>query len=203
MFNIFQTAIFLTMGCTAFSATIDYSVLSPRNDYGAVVAGDGNKADLALSYRTLNPDFSIASSRVSFWNTGYSDLAAALFADFNGGIMEITLTPIGNNTVTLNSFMLGSYFGGPARTASVFRVTDGTTTLWSSEPYNYALNASAAVINVGVSASQLRLLVGTDWNLGVNLLDYTTRGENSAIPEPSSAFLVLGASALLFKLRRR
>jgi hypothetical protein len=186
------------------AGTIDFGILAPRGNYGAVVDGDADAADLTLGYRTLNADFTQSTTRVSFWNAGYSDLPYALFADFNGGILEITMTPVGYDYVTLDSFLLGSYFGGPNRTATVLRVTDGGgKTLWSDEPYSYN-GPAAAKINVGVKAPVLKLLVGVDWNLGVNNLAYTVSDklDPTGVPEPSS-FVLMGCGLALAVTRFR
>lgn len=200
-------SLLLTFLATTFATAgvIDFSVLQPRGNYAAVVDGDADAADLQLKYRTLNPDFSQYSTRVSFWNAGYSDLPSALFSDYDGAIQEITLVPVGFSTVTLNSFLLGSFFDGPARTATVFRVTDGLgNILWSSEPQNYAANPKAKLINVGVSAASLKILMGTDWNMGINNINYTSSdGQMGGVPEPTTMALVGGALAAAIFLRRR
>ncbi len=189
---------------SAQAGLVDFASLKPRSNYGAIVDGDGNQADLALSYRSLTGALAPSSNRAEFWNTGYSDLEAVAYPDVDGLVMEITLTPVGFNTVTLNSFYLGSYSGGPVRTASILRVTDGSgVTLWSDEPYKFP-GGKAQKIMVNKSGSQLKILLGQDWNLGLNLINYSTSNSLGAVPEPSSVMLALsGAAVLLYRLRRR
>lgn len=204
--------------CVAYGGVIDFASLKPLGGYSPVEAGDTDQPDLAVSYQTLNEDFSVFLPNAAFWNEGYSDLPAAVLAAANLKILEITLTPVGYADVTLDSFYLGSYFLGPARTAEVLRVTDGEgTVLWSSEPYNYAASAAAALIHVGVTAPVLKLQLGTDWNLGVNLLSYHTGqlpddgdgdgdgdggGDPGAVPEPST-YALMGAGLAFLAWRRR
>lgn len=192
--------------CTTFGGVIDFSDLQPLASGTSITAGAIDQADLAVGFRTLNSDFTQYSQVAGFWNAGYSDLDAAVYSETIGRILEITLTPIGYAGVTFHSFYLGSYTPTITHTSTVFRVTDGEgNTLWDDEPHLHGIGSTASLIEVGVTAPVLKLYIGTDWHMGVNLLSYTASDElpgTGEIPEPSTCALV-GAGLALALWRRR
>lgn len=164
----------LSLTTLAHAGIVDYASLKPRDSGLAIIGNEPALPDLELDHRSLKDDFTLFSTEALFWNEGYSDLAAVAYSARTGGILEITLTPLGFSHIRLNSFYLGSFLG-VERPVAVLRVTDGNDNiLWSDEPHVYAANPMAELIHVNVSATSLKLLVGNDWNLGVNLLNYIT-----------------------------
>ena len=93
------------------------------NDPIPVTYGDNlpGAPNITVDYRTVNPgDNSTVASYLSFWNTGYGDLAKVPYAVSNGNLAEISLVPAPGYSVTLQSFDYAGYLSTqPAQTLRV------------------------------------------------------------------------------------
>lgn len=180
-----------------FAVTITYDPLIGNANYSPIPAGYGSTADVAVSYRTLKPsDDSVLASDLLFWNAGYGDLPSAAFAHSNGLIAEITLTPLGGKTLTLNSFMLAGYpmVDKPSTTVHIDGAADNVLLDYSPVTVKGAGPSHSTFSPNLVFSSPIAIEWGTDWNVGINYINYSLGGRQ-AVPEPGTIWL-LGAGAL-------
>ncbi|WP_020483353.1 PEP-CTERM sorting domain-containing protein [Methylomonas sp. MK1] len=173
------------------AAIINFDALQPFNDYDPILAGYGSTADVTVSYSSLNPDGSVAYADVLLWNDGYADLNTAAFAHTSGLLLSITLTAVNpNQSVTLNSFDVAAYPTGAVNstlTATDFRVVDGndfSNILVNYGPYEVSRFA-AQTFSPNLTAHSLNIILGTDWNNGINNINFTV----AAVPLPGAVWL--------------
>jgi hypothetical protein len=179
----------------AQAVVIDYSVLSGLPNYGVVPSGIGSSASATLDYKTLNGfgNGSVSTPYVEFWNGGYSS-DDAIFASYNGGVLQVTLSAAPGLNISSLILNLGGYFN--TNQTVEYRVYDGA--------YNLLLSDSAFDITGANGGTALALVLNTstaifqmgfDWNSGINMLEYNTVNANpSAVPLPGA--LVLFGTAL-------
>lgn len=192
----------LLFSAQTFAATIDFDALTPFGNYSPVPDGYGSTADVTVSYRTLNTDGTVYSDRILLWNTGYADLTTAAFPETTGRILEITLTAANpNQAVFLNSLAVGAYpTGNFTRLANEFRIEDGSgNALADYAPYNVPGNV-AVTLFPNVSAQSLRIILGTDWDNGVNHISFDPV---AAVPAPAAVWLFGSGLIGLIRPRRK
>jgi hypothetical protein len=198
-------AAFLAVGpLTAAQAyVINFDNLQPFNDYDPIPSGYGSNANVTVSYQTLYPDFNPALNYAEIWNGGYANLNTAVYAGYQGGILDITLTA--NNpsqSVTLNSFNVAAYStGNYTRKADIFKVIDGDGNVL----INYGLiDISGLIANTlypNVSANSVSILLGYDWNNGINNINFSTSA--STVPVPAAVWLFGSGLFGLLGLKRK
>jgi len=178
------------------------------NNYDPIPAayGDTLVANIAdLQYQTLNPgDFSLYEAHLEFWNSDYGDLTKVAYPSANGMVGEIAIVPAEGYGVKLVSFDMAGYSHADL-TNVVMRVLDGSGNVL----HNFAAGGAVAIQGDGTGpqhstftpnltvAGTMRLQWGTDWNVGLDNLQFEAI-PLSAIPEPSTwTLLGLGVVAVL------
>ncbi|QSB00669.1 hypothetical protein JWZ98_18725 [Methylomonas sp. EFPC1] len=195
--------ILITAAFNAQAATINFDALQPFDNYAPVPAGYGSTADVAVSYSSLNLNGTTAYNDALLWNAGYATLNSAAFAHTSGLLLSITLTAINpNQGVTLESFDVAAY-PGPGnftRNASDLRVVDGTnpTNIFVDyAPYPVPGDAPHT-FTPGVTAHSIRIILGTDWNNGINNINFNV----AAVPVPGAVWL-FGSALVGLGLNRK
>ncbi|MGR8932290.1 MAG: VPLPA-CTERM sorting domain-containing protein [Gammaproteobacteria bacterium] len=174
---------------------IKFDALSPFSNGTPIPDGYGSNSDVTVSYASLNLDGSVAFSDALAWNSGYADLNAAAFSHSNGLLLSITLTGANpGQLVTLNSFDVGAFpTGNFTRLASDLRVVDGsdfTNILVNYGPFAVPGDV-AHTFTPNITAHSLNIILGTDFNNGINNIDFNV----SAVPLPGAAWLFATALA--------
>jgi len=197
-------ALFVAVPFTAVHAyKINFDDLRPFNNYDHIPAGYGSTADTAVSYQILNANFSQFLDYAEIWNTGYGNLNTAAFAGSNGKILCITLTATNTSqSVVLNSFDVAAYpTSNFIRKADIFEVIDGNGNVLINYGDFYISGLVAQTLNPDVEANFISILLGYDWNKGINHINYSL--SSSAVPIPATIFLFGPTFAGLGLLRRR
>jgi hypothetical protein len=194
--------------CNAQAGTINFDALQPFNNYAYVPDGYGSTADVSVTYQTLWTDGSLANSHAMLWNAGFANLNTVVFADNPVTLLEITLTAVNpNSMVLLNSFDVGAYFDTNAsykapRPASDLRVVDGNNNvLINYVPFSVPFDI-AQTLMPNVAANSLSIILGTDWNNGINNISFDTTSV-SAVPLPPALWLFGSASLMGLGLLRK
>jgi hypothetical protein len=204
-------ALFAGLASAASAATVvNYADLKPLADR-SLVTTHGTTAEVAITTRSFLNDAgkTTSANNVLFWNEGYSDLPAAVYANSDGRGGEVTLTPIAGFTVTLQSFQLGSWLGGPNLVIPLLRVIEVGTgnVLWNgAEPNGFLVNTTKTLMPDVSSAAGLALQWGYDFNVGLGnfTFDAVRTGSISVVPVPPAVALFLGGLGLLcFAGRKR
>lgn len=201
--KMFYPLILFVAAFNAQAATINFDALKPFNNYDPVPTGYGSTADVAVSYSSLNLNGTTAYNDVLLWNSGYATLNSAAFAHTSGLLLSITLTAINpSQAVKLESFDVAAY-PGPGnftRNASDLRVVDGTNPANIFVDYApYAVPGDAPhTFAPGVTAHSVRIILGTDWNNGINNITFNV----AAVPLPGAVWLFGSALAGLGLTRK-
>jgi hypothetical protein len=183
-------ALFVAVPLTAAQADIiNFDYLPPFANYAHVPDGYGSTADVTVSYRTLNHDLTQAFSYAESWNAGYADLKTAVYAAASGYILDVTITAKDpSKSVVLNSFDVAAYPpGNYTREADVFEVRDGIGTVLVDYKSFDISGLIAQTLYPGVSANSISILLGYDWNNGINNINYSIG--TAPVPIPSAILL--------------
>jgi len=167
---------------------------------GTYLQGNGWTPNVSTGYESRNNDGTLSASHILHWGTGYGDLANVGFSAVPGGYLVIILTAEAGYDVLLNSFDLGGY-PQASQVAERLEVRDGAdNVLWSADPHTVPGGAAHSTLLPNVQASELRILVGDNWNIGISNINFD---QVNAIPEPATiGILGLGAAAMLRRRRR-
>jgi hypothetical protein len=189
---------------------IDFDPLasSPYNlvNYSPIPNDWGSTADVTVSYHSLASSFPTVDYAL-FWTSGYADLPTAGFSAYGTGVLEITLTANDvSQQVLLNSFKVGAYptTQNGTQLADLLSVVDGNSNVLIDYAPFYVSQENAQTLYPGVSAHSVSILLGHNFNNGINYIDFSVQGTETSIPEPSSCELVaLAAAALAGLVLRR
>ena len=160
-------------------------------NYGYVPDGYGSTPQVAVSYETLDTSLNHLSSHLQFWNSGYDHWPTAAYSDGDGLYGQVTLTPVAGYTVTLGSFEMAAYpTGTGTRSEATIDVIYGSGILHYA-PTSLSMDTATTFSPNLTYAGPVTIRFGTDWNNGINYIDFTA----SPVPEPST--YVAGAMLLL------
>ena len=183
---------------------VEYDPILPTLGSNANAAGNGYSEgsgwtpNVAVSMMTTNSSGGMIDPHIAWWSDGFGDLHNVGFHTTDGGFARITLTANPGFLVTLNSFDLGGY--SVDRTASRLRIMDENgTDLWNQSGATI-LNATHSSFTPSVTSSKLVLEYGTNWNIGIDNVNFTQM--SAPVPEPVS-MLILSTGLLGLAHRRR
>jgi hypothetical protein len=171
---------------SAFVINIDN--LQPFNNYDHIAYG--STADVEVSYRTLDLNFTQVLAYAEIWNSGYGDLNTAVYAGYNGGILAVTFTSKNPSlSVVLNSFDVAAYpTSNFTRKADIFQVIDGSGSVLKDYKDFLISGLVAQTLSPNVKADSVSILLGYDWNNGINNINFSTSA--SAVPVPGTMLLL-------------
>lgn len=194
---VFLTAI--ALGSVAQGATLDFDDLGLVN-YAPIPSGYGSVAgEVAIDNRTRVGfgNANIYENHVELWDTGYGNpsMFRNVFSSANGYVGEFQFTPAADKAVNLIAFDAASYSGGPRRTASFYIYDAAWNTLWSS--INTVIEGAPLTISPNIThAGTIYFQWGTDWNVGIDNIQFRITDVNGPQVVPVPAALPLLATAL-------
>ena len=169
----------------------------------------GTTPNVEVSYSVVdgsgNPHL---TESVEYWGSSYGDLSGVAFSGANGWFAKITLTPDSGFDVILNSFDMAGYPQTDLALDSLEVVSGSGVQLWDSG-VTTILGAgptrSSFSPNI-TSSGPISIIWGTNWNIGIDNIDFSQRQTQTgiAVPEPTTlALLGLGLAGLGFQRMRR
>jgi hypothetical protein len=195
-------AVAVLFSTAAQAVVVEYSDLVPLANYGVVPAGFGSSPSANLDYSTLNGfgNAAVVTPYVEFWNGFYSG-DDAIFASYNGGVLQVKLDAAPGLNLTSLMLNLGGY---PNINKTVeYRVYDGAyNLLYSDNAFNIAGTNGGTALAFALNTSTAIFQMGFDWNSGVNMLEYQTANV-SAVPVPGALVLLSTGLAGFAGLARR
>lgn len=211
--KFFALAVCFCVPLTSMATTItfaglnlgDYGVISPNLASNANAAGAGYEEgagwtpDVAVSMTTVTDLGVQFEPHILHWNTGYGDLTNVGFSASNGYFSRIRFDASNGQQVSLNSFDLAGYFQNDLEAVRI-RVMDGNgNVLWNRDGTIVSgTGASHSSYSPSVSGSSLILEFGSNWNIGVDNINFTQQ----PVPEPATmTALAVGALALIRRKR--
>ena len=228
MSNVTKMAILTAIVATSASMSVNATVLTfdglglpiygaISQDYGDRVtatsdatgnylAGNGFTGNITASYRTSNPDNSLHLDYVDYWSTSYGDLVDVAFAANNGKYAEVTLTADAGWNVLINSFDMAGWPTADVALAGLSILDSSGATLWDSGVS--IIHGAGSVhdsFSPNITANSLTLRWGTNWDIGLDNLNFDQVRAPVSVPEPASIVLLslgligLGISKRKFK----
>jgi hypothetical protein len=197
----------LVLGHVAIASQINFDPLAGTPDYTAIPAGYGSTVDVAVTYSTLKTfGGAISSGNIDFWNAGYGNLPTAGFQATNGLVGDITLTPLNGTTLTLNDFTMAGYYftDKPLQTVEVLDASNAVLFAFNGTIPGCCLatGGSSMVFSPNLSSSgPLSIEWGTDWNAGINYVNFNNTV--SSVPEPATLSLLAAGLCGLAAARRK
>lgn len=183
----------------------DYGIINPNLASNANAAGAGYEEgagwtpDVAVTMSTVTDLGVQFEPHILHWNTGYGDLTNVGFSASNGYYSRIRFDASNGQLVSLNSFDLAGYFQNNLEAARI-RVMDGNgNVLWNQDGTIVSgTGPSHSSYSPSVSGSSLILEFGSNWNIGVDNINFTQQ----PVPEPATmTALAVGALALIRRKR--
>ena len=197
-------ALATTLPAAAATTVLDFNAASACavvcTDYAPISQSYGDSATVDMSYTgRVGVGNTASNGDVNYWGAGYSGLPQVAWSGFGpSAVTEIKLQVLGNNTLTLDSFQLGSYL-------NVLRNIQ--INLFDLN-YNSILS-TALLVELGSGANftgystntGFILQIGPDgYNGGITNLTFSI----DPVPEPSIwAMLITGFGLVGATLRRR
>ncbi len=207
--RMFSAAVAATgLAVSAEAAIMDFDYVGILSNYSPIPQTEGDIANLDVTGSTRDGFGNAAEheGHVEWWNTGYASpsLVGVAFASANGRVAQYAFDPAPGYTVTLTSFDVGTYSGGPSLTGTATVYDSSWNVLWTTGTKTWS--GAAETEAPGVShAGTIYLQWGQNWNIGVDNIVYdvapTTTG---VVPLPAPfALLAGGLAALGIAARRR
>ncbi len=170
----------------------------------------GTTPNVGVSYSVVdgsgNPH---ATESIEYWNTPqYGDLFDVAYSGANGWYAKITLTPDSGFDVILNSFDMAGYPQTNLALASLEVLSgsgaqlwdSGVTTILGAGPTHNSFSPNIT------SSGPISIVWGTNWNIGIDNINFSQRQTQGGIPVPEPttlALLGLGLAGLGFRRKRR
>lgn len=190
----------------AQAGLLTYEVNTPPVMDGAFIAASyGDVAGLVDVTHELT-DRTGAIIGMSWWNTGYDDLAGVGWGGSGAGgdFGRVILKSVGGSTVTLNSLDLGVWTTGRGvdETLNIFEIGNATPL----KSFIFRENANTHwTFDIDLSSTTGLIAEWTSpWWVAIDNLDSSARlVDVTPMPEPASAALLLLGLAGLARMRRQ
>lgn len=170
-------------------------------------AYNANWADISPSFGSIAGEVAVSYadpqrnlSTLRYWQGGYSGGHSAAFAGTGeGSTGVIYLTPLSGNSVTLNSFFLGSYLD--ANRASSYYIDNLSTPGIDQTSGSITIGATGLTVTPNISSTQgIVIHFGpTAYNVGINHINFSV----TPVPEPDAYALLLAGLGLIATIARR
>lgn len=170
---------------------------------------NGNAYDIAGD-ASLTPNVEVSydagNAGVALWVSGYGDLTNVLFAGDFATQLRIDFAADSGFEVGVSGFELGAF--GSEITIGGIEVTDGeNNVLWSVDSTDITETNSNFFNTSGIFSESLSIVVDLTGlgaaadNVGIDNIQFSQR--STAVPEPTSAFVLLcGLAGVVIKRRR-
>jgi hypothetical protein len=176
--------------------------VTSMNDVGngfEYALGEGFTPNVVVDYLTAVPPFTVFPS-------GYGDLVNVIMINNSEGFGEVVLTPDPGFSVTLHSFDVAVYAGGPTPTDNRVRVLSAAgDVLFDSGDFLLALNSHQTFPTGPITSTTALRIINTSngGTAGFNALGLDNVSfSQAAVPEPGTVAL-LACGALGFAWRGR
>jgi len=216
--SVFASGLVMSAPASASNFTLDFSGDICQTGTGicldrAFISQDyGDRPDVNFTYRTRSFFGNTVASQtdnVEYWKNNYSELVDVIYADYNGGVAEIQVDPLGGSMIDLVSLDIGSYFApgpsllGPTRTARVSIFDSNWNELWTTGNRTFGGLSETLMPAILPQSETFYLQLGEDWNVGMDNITFSTN--MNPIPLPPSAALMLSAivGGAFFARRKR
>jgi hypothetical protein len=183
--------------CQLDAAILDFTGLGPNNSPIPQTYGDGATWD--VTYLTRNGSFgnsAVLDPDLYYWSTGYSGTQDVAWAQ---SVAEVFIDPQPGFFVTLNSFDLTPWQGGPY--TAEYRIYDSNFNLLSSGGPQVLTALQNYPINVS-NPDGIRIQFRQSNFIAIDNISFDVAA-TPPVPEPSSlALFAAGLSSLLIYMRR-
>lgn len=166
------------------------NITALSDSVGEYLEGNGFTPHIKVSYNTVGGDPFLEA-----WHDNYGDLINVAYPERNNKVAEITFTAESGYWVKLNSFDMGAW-NKRDRTATVLEVVDSAgSVLWTALDMHIEGDNGHSSFFPDAAASQLTIRFGTDWNIGIDNINFDEMP--APVPAPSSLLLLLPGLAVL------
>ncbi|HRJ26888.1 MAG TPA: hypothetical protein PLO61_05200 [Fimbriimonadaceae bacterium] len=151
--------------------TLGSNAASPGDGY---VVGLGWTPNVSVQMATTDVNGAPTTPQLSYWFDFYGSLFDVAYPEFNGAYARVTLTADPGFLVKIESFKLGGWPGADQGSPVVEILDGGGAVLWSQNNA-IASGTSFTLFTPAVEAQKLTLVVGNNWNVGLDDLSFTQR----------------------------